>query len=535
MMPEKNDTISIQPSRTLQEEKSLEARAGIEAKARLAAIVDSCEGAIIATGLDGTITDWNKGAEKIYGYQASEAVGGHLSTLAPAGRGDELSRMLERIRQGEGTGNFEAAQMRKDGTVIDVSLTVSPIFYEQGIIIGTSVIARDITEQKRIEQELRESEERYRTLVEWAPDAVIVHRDGRFLYVNCPALGIYGARTREQLQDKNFFDLIHADDLDLVQLQLQQIQAGEKMSPHEFRLLKWDGLAVLVEASGIMIGYDGAPAYLFIMRDITKRKCLEQERLRALEQLHIQEQLLIKQGRFAAIGEMIGHIAHQWRQPLNTLALIVQELPVYYSRDRFSKEYLEASAAKAMQVISQMSKTIDSFGSFFNADKVKLTFKAREVLEKTVSMAEVAFTALMVKIEIVAEDDLSLSGNPNDYSQVILNILMNAREVFNGRRVVHPWVEVKLFREDTMAVVTITDNAGGIAEGSMDKIFDPYFTTKGPEQGTGIGLFMAKTIIEKNMHGTLSVHNVPHGAQFRIQVPEWTESVPLEPSDPPGH
>jgi signal transduction histidine kinase len=306
-----------------------------------------------------------------------------------------------------------------------------------------------------------------------------------------------------------------------VKLQLEQIQAGEKMPPHEFRLLRRDGRTVPVEATGIMINYDGAPAHLFIMRDITDRRCLESERLCAAEALHLQEQLLIKQGRFAAMGEMIGNIAHQWRQPLNALALMVQELPVYYNRGHFSKEYLEGSVARALKLISHMSKTIDSFRNFFNVDNAKVSFQASEVLEKTVAMMEAAFAALNLKIEIVVQDEICLSGNANEYSQVILNILMNAKDAIVERQVAQPWVEVKLFREESRAVVTITDNAGGIDEEIMEKIFDPYFSTKVPNKGTGIGLFTAKSIIEKNLNGTLRVSNVGEGAQFRIEVPEW--------------
>ena len=521
-MPEIKDAIPIQLKNPL-EQNSLQAQLDTEAKSRLAAIVDSSDDAIIATSLEGIITKWNKGAEKIYGYTASEVVGVHMSILAPA-NGGEITSDSGKGRERETVDHFETVQVRKDGSTINVSMTISPIFDERCCIIGTSAIARDITEQKRVELKLRESEERYRTLVEWAPDAVVVHRDGRFLYVNCPALGIYGAKTREQLQDESFLDLVHPDDLDLVQLQLRQIQAGEKMSPHEFRLLRRDGQTITVENSGIIINYEGAPAYLFIMRDITERKYFEKERLRVVKELHIKEQLLIKQGRFAAMGEMIGNIAHQWRQPLNTLALIVQGLPVYYNRDQFSKEYLEANVTKAMQVISHMSKTIDSFRNFFNPDKVKITFQVRDVLEKTVSIVDTAFAALLLKIEMIVEDDVSLNGYPNEYSQVILNILVNVKDAILERQVAQPWVELKLFRENGMAVVTITDNAGGIAEGVMDKIFDPYFSTKVPDKGTGIGLFMAKTIIEKNLNGALSVRNIGQGAQFRVEVPEWPES-----------
>lgn len=246
-----------------------------------------------------------------------------------------------------------------------------------------------------------------------------------------------------------------------------------------------------------------------------------EERIKiAVEEARTREQLLIRQGRLAAMGEMIGNIAHQWRQPLNILGLIIQELPAYYERDLLTKEYLDATVQKAMQVISQMSKTIDGFRNFFRPDKEKIRFQVREVLEKTVSIVEAAFTPLRLTVEVVVEDDIGVEGYPNEFSQVILNILLNAKDAFLQRQVDQPVVVARLFREDGKAVLTITDNAGGIPEQVMQSIFQPYFSTKSPDKGTGLGLFMSKAIIEKNMNGTLSARNVDGGAEFRIELGE---------------
>ena len=430
----------------------------------------------------------------------------------------EDTPLVRAIRSGQVVKDCELMLRNAQGRTVPILANAGPIRDRNGKISGAVVAWHDITARKEMEQKLRASEERYRTLVEWAPDAIVVHRNGHFLYVNCPALGIYGAVTREQLQRKNFIDLVHPEDLDAVKLQLKQIQDGEKMLPHEFKVVRTDGQIVTVESAGIVIEYEGAPAFLFILRDMTERKRMEQERLWALEELRTREQLLIKQGRFAAMGEMVSNIAHQWRQPLNILGLIVQELPVYYKLGKFDQQYLEASADKAMQTISHMSRTIDEFRNFFSPDKEKVRFRMDEVVHKTVSLLEAAFREPEVKIEVQIEDEVLIDGYPNEYSQVILNILMNAKDALLERKTEHPMVVLKLFREHGKAVLTITDNAGGIPEEIIGKVFDPYFTTKSPDRGTGIGLFMSKTIIEKNMSGSLNVRNVTGGAQFRIEV-----------------
>ena len=243
------------------------------------------------------------------------------------------------------------------------------------------------------------------------------------------------------------------------------------------------------------------------------------ERIRAADELRAKEQLLMQQSRLAAMGEMIGNIAHQWRQPLNTLGLIIQELPMVHEPGNPGKREIDAGVDKAMRVISHMSQTIDDFRNFFRPDKEMITFKVNDVVIRTVALIEGSFREQQIEIDLRANDSIFIHGYPNEYSQVVLNILVNARDAFVERATDPPRVvRIRLFRENGKGVLTIGDNAGGIAEDIMEKIFDPYFTTKGPDKGTGVGLFMAKVIIEKNMAGRLSAANSGNGAEFRIEV-----------------
>ncbi|ACH39131.1 sensor ATPase, GAF domain-containing [Citrifermentans bemidjiense Bem] len=242
------------------------------------------------------------------------------------------------------------------------------------------------------------------------------------------------------------------------------------------------------------------------------------QRLNALEELARKERMLLQQNRLAALGEMINNIAHQWRQPLNELGLIVQELPIMYDRGDFNKEYLRESVAKFMKVLSHTSKTIDDFRTFFKPDREMVPFRVTEVVDKALSLVAESLKHLEIKVTVHSVDDPAIMGHPNEFSQAILNILFNARDAFKERSISCRQIEIRIFLEDETAVVTIGDNAGGIPEEIMDKIFDPYFTTRGPEQGTGIGLYMTKMIIEKNIPGKLSVRNTEKGAEFRIEV-----------------
>ena len=270
--------------------------------------------------------------------------------------------------------------------------------------------------------------------------------------------------------------------------------------------------------------------------DITERRCAEDalaEKRRELEELNKslelriaeavdelrqKDQMLILQDRLAVLGEMINNIAHQWRQPLNMLGLVVQQMPLVYEAGEFSLEFLEENTEKAMDVIQHMSRTIDDFRNFFKTDKEAVVFEVNQVIERTLPLIEKSFKDQEIRIALNPEGHPMITGSPNEYAQVLLNIFMNARDALVAHNAEDAWISIHSFAEGDASVVTITDNAGGIDDKIIDRLFEPYFTTKGPDKGTGIGLFMSKTIIEKGMGGRLSVRNTGNGAEFKIEV-----------------
>jgi C4-dicarboxylate-specific signal transduction histidine kinase len=289
--------------------------------------------------------------------------------------------------------------------------------------------------------------------------------------------------------------------------------AGKPSSNEEWITFADDGHRALLDtkktpmhdAGGKLIGVLG------VSRDITERKRAEEERAKL-------ESRFQQQSRLAAMGEMINYIAHQWRQPLNGLGLLIQEMRIHYDMDHFSKECLDVNVDKAMDLIGHMSQTIDDFRNFFKPDKKKVKFSVHEVIKRTVSLVEDSFKNHQIGIALHVKDNPTIFGFPNEYSQVLVNILMNARDALLEKRPDDAKVTVTISNEGERAVVTIADNAGGIPEEIMGKIFEPNFTTKGSDRGTGVGLFMSKSIIEKNMNGRLTAHNTAEGAEFRIEA-----------------
>lgn len=258
-----------------------------------------------------------------------------------------------------------------------------------------------------------------------------------------------------------------------------------------------------------------------------------EERTRALEEINKtldervqheilirreQEQILIQQSRFAAMGEMIGNIAHQWRQPLNALSLLLQNVIFAYETGNMDKKLMDRVSIKGNLLISNMSTTIDDFRNFFKPNRIKEPFNIGEQLSKTLQMLQASLTEHQVSVECDIEEGLNVEGFGNEFSQVLLNIINNAKDALEERPVMNKLVQIKGYRSGNDIIIEISDNAGGIPDEIMDKVFDPYFTTKEEGKGTGIGLYMSKVIIENNMQGKLSVRNSDEGALFTITL-----------------
>lgn len=338
---------------------------------------------------------------------------------------------------------------------------------------------------------------------------------------------------------ESFLNLIHPDDKTLMREWIASCEAGNALGKLEFRIVRPDGAVRSVVGHGeLQCSSDGPVCTISgTAQDITERKeientllekrqlleqlnqNLEERVLAAVSELRKKDQMLLQQSRQAALGEMIGNIAHQWRQPLNTIALVVQELEMTYGRPEFSREYLAAHVRKAMALINHMSKTIDNFISYFKPDRLRTRFNANQVVAESLAMIEPSFTSSDIRLVVNERDVLEMDGFGKEFAQVVLNIILNARDAYkNAEPAQGKTIEITLFRDGDKAVVTIADHAGGIPEEILDRIFDPYFTTKGPDKGTGIGLYMSKMIIEQHMGGRLTARNVDGGAEFRIEV-----------------
>ena len=231
-----------------------------------------------------------------------------------------------------------------------------------------------------------------------------------------------------------------------------------------------------------------------------------------------QEQLLIQQSRFAAMGEMIGNIAHQWRQPLNALGLLMQNIEFAHENKILDDDYIKRAVDKSNKLTKSMSQTIDDFRNFFKPNKDKDVFSFLSAYESTMGMISSSLANNLIEIKEDIDKDVCVNGFTSEFSQVILNIINNAKDALVENTKENRAINISIYKDDKFAYFKTVDNAGGIPQSILYKIFDPYFTTKEEGKGTGIGLYMSKTIIENNMNGTLSVQNTEDGACFIIKI-----------------
>ncbi|WP_457639563.1 sensor histidine kinase [Persephonella sp.] len=246
---------------------------------------------------------------------------------------------------------------------------------------------------------------------------------------------------------------------------------------------------------------------------------LQREVEKQVKELRKKDQALVQQSKLAAMGEMIGAIAHQWRQPLNYLALNIQLLDELAQDGELTPEVVDEISKKMMNTIQFMSKTIDDFRSFFRKDKEKVVFDLKEAVENTIELLKPQLENRGIDI-IEKLEPVKVRGFKNEFRQVILNLITNARDAVEERikkEGIKGKIEVELKKEGSQAVIKIKDNGGGIPEDIKSRIFEPYFTTKEEGKGTGLGLYMAKEIISR-MGGELIFRNTQEGAEFIIKL-----------------
>lgn len=230
------------------------------------------------------------------------------------------------------------------------------------------------------------------------------------------------------------------------------------------------------------------------------------------------DKIMFQQNKMASMGEMLNNIAHQWRQPLMELSSLFIPIQARLNFDlELDKEELKEAINKMNTITKYMSNTIDDFKDFFATNKEKEEFKVSEQINSSLSIMSASLKSNNILLDIIIKKNPTIYGYKNEYTQVLINLLSNSKDILLHRKIDNPKIVITVDETEDFVLVSVEDNAGGIKVEQIDDIFKPFFTYE-KIGGSGIGLFMSKLIIENNMNGKLSVKNIKNGALFKIKT-----------------
>ncbi len=377
----------------------------------------------------------------------------------------------------------------------------------------------DIEQRKKLEVELKQSRRRFRTLFNAGVDLTFVlerSERGEWIITDindraCEMLG----RDREALTSAPFLSIDHKTKAPFLESIISDMESSANVQ-FETALLKNDMQMFPVEINGNLFSFQGNKYVMLIARDIT-------ERLTQKEELERHRAMAIYKNRMAAVGEMVANIAHQWRQPLSSLNLMLSNLEDAYETDTLDAEYFNRQMQKSCGIIQRMSEIIDEFRYFFSPKGQRKSFAVQESMRQVEEMVHdrLRIESVQLHVSRETEDDL-VYGYPNQLSQVLLNLISNAMDAFSdisGEKLIH----VDIDETEDFVVVSVKDNAGGIEDDVLPKLFEPYFTTKAENGGTGIGLYMSKMIIESKFAGKIQARRIDKGLSFTIELPKYNQ------------
>ena len=259
--------------------------------------------------------------------------------------------------------------------------------------------------------------------------------------------------------------------------------------------------------------------YIALFSDITLQK--EQQKL-----IKENEKILYQQSKMAAMGEMIGNIAHQWRQPLSVISVSASGIKLYQEEGLYSKEDSKDFIEAILNSTKYLSDTIDDFRNFYKEDLEKINFEVKKSIDKTINLLKTEFIKEDIAVIYLGEPNIFIHGIENQFLQVTMNILNNAKDALIEKEIKNRHIFIDVYEENAKTYIEIQDNAGGVNEDIIEHVFEPYFTTKHKSLGTGIGLYMSEEIVTKQLNGKLSVYNKSinyknvnyFGACFRIEI-----------------
>jgi two-component system CheB/CheR fusion protein len=488
-----------------------QARSGL---AQMSAIVESSGDAIIGKTLDGVITTWNGGASRLYGYTADEAIGRHASFLYPIGRKEEIDQALRTARHGHAVERLETERLRKDGSLVDVSVTYSPIVDSSGTILGVSGISRDIGLLIRARREIAEREERIRLLLDSTAEAIYgIDLSGACIFCNSACARLLGYESPAALIGKQMHPMIHHTKPDGSPYAPEQSPIYQAMRHREGTHID-DEVIWRADGTSFPAEYWSHPIFrnnevigaVVTFLDVTERRQAEQE---------LQEGVRRRE-------EFLAMLSHELRNPL---AAILSATRVLEGAGWTDDACLEAGSVVTRQA-THMSRLLDDLLDVARISRGRITLRTELVdLRDTAKSAIEALAPFMAERDttlttVIADEPLVVSGDPTRLQQIQANLLSNASKYSPRGATVH----FEIRREGHEAVIRVIDRGRGIGHDMLPRIFDLFFQAEQSlarsEGGLGIGLTLLRTLVELHNGRVEAQSDGPgKGSVFTVWLP----------------
>jgi PAS domain S-box-containing protein len=443
----------------------------------LAAIVESSDDAIISKNLEGIVSSWNPAAARIFGYSAEEMIGQSILKLIPPELHHEEDMILSRIRSGRKIDHYETTRVQKDGTKIQVAVTISPVKDEAGQIVGASKVARDITDRRRKD----DSRALLASIVDSSDDA-IVSKDlnGKVTSWNRGAGQLFGY-SAEEMVGASILRLIPRDLYPEEEMILSKIRAGERIDHYETTRQRKDGKLIEVSVTispirdrdGRIIGASK------IARDVSERKKVER--------------LLVQSEKIAATGRMAATVAHEINNPLESVMNLIYLARRNSPQGGKAFGYLQTAEAELERVSHIARQTLGYYRETGSPKLLALHELANDVL--TLYAGKLQAQGITVRCDFRSQRQIT--ANKGEILQVLSNVIANAIDAMNHGGVLAVTVDDTSESQRGGVELTVRDNGSGIPDEHKERIFEPFFTTKG-NLGTGIGLWVSKQIVDQH-------------------------------------
>jgi PAS domain S-box-containing protein len=468
-----------------------------EQLAHFAAIIEQSSDAIFSANTEGRILSWNPSAERIYGYSAQEMIGNNIRIVVPPENLSELLQVVEHLRDGRLVESFETRRRRKDGREIDVHLTISPVLDHSGILIGTSTIARDITDRKATQRELRRKQ---RELEDYFENSVIglhwVGPDGTILWANKAEMNLLGYSPEEYIGQH--IAKFHADSGAINDI-LCRLGKNEKLHGYEARLKCKDGSLrdVLINSSVLWDENNNFVHTRCFTLDVTERKRTDAA--------------LIRAEKMAATGRLAATIAHEVNNPLEAVTNLI-----YLANEASSLEEAQRFLQLAGPELERVAQLTKQTLGFFRDPTAPKSLNLSKLVSEVVSLYQRKLDTADLNVETQLEASMVMASE-GELRQVLANLLTNAIDASRAGSL----IRIRVGTKGAQVQLTIADEGTGVSPQIAPKIFEPFFTTKG-ERGNGLGLWVTQGIVNKH-HGSLRMRSFTStcksGTVFSIFLP----------------